>query len=370
MMLLVDSHCDAPLLLSRGADFGKKVPQGFVPGSFPVTHVDYPRMKKGGVNASFFAIYTPCSLSPDEATHRALELVSKVYDSIEANPDKVSLATTSSQVRRNARNGLISILLGMENGAPLQNDLSLLRMFHRMGVRYLTLTHSRSNQICDSCNSPEPVWHGLSPFGREVVAECNRLGIMVDISHTSDETVWDVLNCSKTPIIASHSCCRALCNHPRNLTDDMIKAIAEKGGVVQVNFYPSFLSEKYTEAKGTLPDEYDEADMAWRQNPSDPGLQRNLEKAYKAYASVPLPSYKSVVDHIEHVISLVGTKHVGIGSDFDGIEFGPSGLEDISKMQRIIIELRKRGYSEYDIRGIAGGNLLRVMDEIQNIGRQ
>ncbi|MBQ0024866.1 MAG: dipeptidase [Bacteroidales bacterium] len=366
MIFLLDSHCDAPLMLAKGADFEKKVEQGFVPGSFPITHIDYPRMKKGGVNGAFFAIYTSNSLAPDESTRRAFELVSKVYDSVENSPGKVAFATTPSQARRNARNGLISVFLGMENGAPIQNDLSLLRMFHRLGIRYLTLTHARSNQICDSCTSPEPVWHGLSPFGREVVAECNRLGIMVDVSHISDESFWDVIKYSKSPVIASHSCCRALCNHPRNLTDEMIKAIAHKGGVVQINFYPKFLSEEYGKAAIGLDDKLEEADYAWREDSSNPQLQANLQKAYEEYAAVPRPSYKVIVDHIEHVIKLVGVKHVGIGSDFDGIEFGPKGLEDISKMQKIIIELRKRGYSEYDIKLIAGGNFLRVMEAVQN----
>lgn len=365
MIFLLDSHCDAPLMLSKGADFGKKVEQGYVPGKFPITHIDYPRMKKGGVNGSFFAIYTSNSLTPDEATRRAFELTCKVYDSIEQYPDKVALTTTSAQARRNAKNGLISIFLGMENGAPIQNDLSLLRMFYRLGVRYLTLTHAGSNQICDSCTSKKPVWHGVSPFGREVIEECNKLGILIDVSHISDESFWDVIKYSKAPVVASHSCCRALCNHPRNMTDDMIKALAAKGGVIQINFFPKFISEEYTAAVGDLGDKFDEADYAWRPKQDDPKLQKALQEATEAYAAIPRPSYKIVVDHIEHVINLVGVKHVGIGSDFDGIEFGPEGLDDISKMQKIIIELRKRGHSENDIRQIAGANFLRVLDAAQ-----
>ena len=365
MIFLLDSHCDAPLMLSKGADFGKKVEQGYVPGKFPITHIDYPRMKKGGVNGSFFAIYTSNSLTPDEATRRAFELTCKVYDSIEQNPDTVALTTTSAQARRNAKNGLISIFLGMENGAPIQNDLSLLRMFYRLGVRYLTLTHAGSNQICDSCTSKEPVWHGVSPFGREVIEECNRLGILIDVSHISDESFWDVIKYSKAPVVASHSCCRALCNHPRNMTDDMIKALAEKGGVIQINFFPKFISDEYGKALNGLDDQFDAADYAWRPDRGNPELQKRLKEVTEAYAAVPRPSYKVVVDHIEHVINLVGVKHVGIGSDFDGIEFGPEGLEDISKMQKIIIELRKRGYSDSDIRQIAGANFLRVLDAAQ-----
>ncbi len=366
-MFLLDSHCDAPLMLAKGADFGRRVEQGCTPGRFPVTHVDFPRMKKGGVNGSFFAIYTSNALSPDQATRRAFELISKVYDAVEQNPSRAALATTPAQARYNARNGLISIFLGMENGAPIQRDLSLLRMFNRLGVTYLTLTHARSNEICDSCTSSEPRWGGVSPFGREVIAEMNRLGMMVDVSHISDASFWDVLKYSKAPVIASHSCCRALCDHPRNLTDEMIVALAEKGGVVQVNFYPSFLDKAYGEKVSALIDAEEDAQAQWLGNPSDPVLQQRLQAAVTALNAVPRPSYRKIVDHIDHVVRLVGVKHVGLGSDFDGIETCPDGLEDIGKMQRIIIELRKRGYAEQDIRHIAGGNFLRVMEQVQRL---
>lgn len=368
MDFLLDSHCDAPLMLAKGADFGKKVEQGFVPGKFPITHIDYPRMKKGGVNGAFFAIYTSNSLAPDESTRRAFELVSKVYDSVEQNPDKVAFATTSAQAKRNAKNGLISIFLGMENGAPIQEDLSFLRMFYRLGVRYLTLTHAASNQICDSCTSKGPVWHGVSPFGRKVIEECNRLGIMIDVSHISDEAFWDVIKYSKAPVVASHSCCRALCGHPRNMTDEMIIAMAEKGGVIQINLCPKFLTDEYRLSVGTLGDDFDEADYAWRPDQSNPVLQQRLKEALEAYAAVPLPTYKDVANHIEHVIDLVGVKHVGLGSDYDGIEFGPAGMEDISKIGKIFIELRRRGHSDYELHQIAGANWFRVMDAVQRIG--
>lgn len=368
MIFLLDSHCDAPLMLAKGADFGRPVPQGYVPGKFPVTHVDYARMKKGGVNGSFFAIYTSNFLSPDAATRRALELVALVYDSVERNADKAVLTTSPSQARRNARAGLISIFMGMENGAPIQKDLSLLRMFWRMGVTYMTLTHARSNEICDSCTSPEPRWHGVSPFGREVIAEMNRLGMMIDVSHISDESFWDVLKYSQAPVVATHSCCRALNDHPRNMTDEMIVALAEKGGVIQINFYPTFLDNAYGKKVSALADAAEEAQDAWLENPSDPELQARVKEAYEALNAVPKPSYKKIVDHIDHAVKLVGVRHVGLGSDFDGIEMCPSGLEDISRMQKIIIELRKRGYSESDIRLIAGGNFLRVMDTVQHLG--
>ena len=366
-MFLLDSHCDAPLMLAKGADFGSRVEQGYTPGCFPVTQVDFPRMKKGGVNGSFFAIYTSNSLSPDQATRRALELVARVYDAVEQNQDQVALTTTPAQARRNAKNGLISIFMGMENGAPIQKDLSLLRMFNRMGVTYVTLTHAGSNEICDSCTSPAPRWGGLSPFGREVVAEMNRLGMLVDVSHISDNSFWDVLKYSRAPVVATHSCCRALNDHPRNMTDEMIVALAEKGGVIQINFYPSFLDREYRAKASDLIDAQEEAQDEWLKNPADPELQQMMRERVEALNAVPRPSYKKIVDHVDHVVKLVGIKHVGLGSDFDGIEACPDGLEDISKMQKIIIELRKRGYSENEIRLIAGGNFLRVMEQVQRL---
>ena len=366
MIFLLDSHCDSPLMLVKGADFGQTVQQGYTPGKFPVTHVDFAKMKKGGVNGSFFAIYTSNSLSQDESTRRAFELISGVYDAVEQNPDKVAFATTPAQAKRNKKNGLISIFLGMENGSPIQKDLSLLRMFYRLGVRYLTLTHAGNNEICDSCATKEKRWGGVSPFGKEVIEECNRLGILIDVSHISDDAFWDVLQYSKVPVVATHSCCRALASHPRNMSDEMIMALAEKGGVIQINFYPAFLDNDYAASDiWDLEDIFDEADKAWRKDKSNIELQKQLEKSVIEMNSVKKPSYKRVVDHIDHVVKLVGVKHVGLGSDFDGINTTPKGLEDISKIQRIIIELRMRGYKEHEIKAIAGGNFFRVMDAIQ-----
>lgn len=370
MIFLLDSHCDSPLMLAKGADFGKKVEQGYTPGKFPVTHTDFAKMKKGGVNGSFYAIYTSNALSPDEATRRAFELVSKVYDAVEQNGDKVALTTTPTQAKRNQKNGLISIFMGMENGAPIQKDLSLLRMFFRLGVRYMTLTHANHNEICDSCAPKEKRWGGVSPFGREVIAEMNRLGMLIDVSHLSDDSFWDCLKYSKAPIVATHSCCRALSNHPRNMTDEMIKALAEKGGVIQINFYPAFLDQDYAAKFWDIADEFDAVDKVWMKDQNNKELQHNLQVATEAMNAIPRPSYKKIVDHIDHVVKLVGVKHVGLGSDFDGIETCPEGLEDISKMQKIIIELRKRGYSEYEIKQIAGGNFLRVMEAAQRISEE
>ncbi len=364
-MFVLDSHCDAPLMLAKGADFSKKVQQGYTPGKFPITHIDFDRMKKGGVDGSFFAIYTSNSLSPDEATRRAFELVAKTYDSVESAPDMAALATTPAQARRNKKEGLISIFMGMENGAPIQKDLSLLRMFYRLGVRYMTLTHANHNEICDSCSPKEKRWGGVSPFGIEVINEMNHLGMLIDVSHISDDSFYDVLKYSRAPVAATHSCCRALSNHPRNMTDDMIKALAEKGGVIQINFYPAFLDQDYASKFFPLADAFDEVDKLWNKDKNNPELQQRLKEATERLNDLKRPSYTKVVDHIDHVVNLVGIKHVGLGSDFDGIEVGPEGLDDVTRMPKIIVELRKRGYTENEIKYIAGGNFLRLLDQVQ-----
>ncbi|MCF0177349.1 MAG: membrane dipeptidase [Bacteroidales bacterium] len=318
-MFLLDSHCDAPTMLLKGADFSKNVPAG---------HVDYQRMRKGGVDASFFAIYTSAELAPDAATRRALEMIAAVKDSVAAASAKVALATTPAEALKNKKNGKISIFMGMENGAPIQQSLSLLRLFHGMGITYMTLCHNGNNEICDAAATAEKRWGGISPFGSQVIEEMNRIGMMIDVSHISDMAFYDVLSKSKAPVVATHSCCRAICDHYRNMSDEMIEALAERGGVIQINFYPAFLDNNYKSMN---------------------------------------PSYKRIVDHIDHVVNLVGVEHVGIGSDFDGIEITPEGMEDVSKMQKLTIEMRKRGYSDHEIALIEGGNFLRIMEKVQNI---
>ena len=291
-------------------------------------HVDFPKLRAGGVDGAFFAIYIPADLEGEEALNHAESLLSCVEDTLAANSDRAALATNAEQAYTNRDRGLFSVFLGLENGSPIGNSLELLREFHSRGVRYMTLCHSRDNLICDSCASRVKRWHGLSPFGREVVAEMNRLGMLVDVSHVSDETFYDVLKYSSKPVVATHSCCRALADHPRNMTDDMIRALAEKGGVIQINFYPVFLDGSFHE-----------------------------EEMYTS----PRPSYKRIVDHIDHVASLVGIDHVGIGSDFDGIDVAPEGLENISMMPKVFEEMRRRGYSENDIAKVASENFLNVL---------
>ena len=324
-MFVLDSHCDTPSQMMRGLDIG-------IAGDR--SQVDLPKLKAGGVDASFFALYTSADLSEDEAATKVLEMLARVYDALDVYSEQAALALTPEDALRNKEKGLVSIFLGMENGAPIHKSLPLLRQFYRMGVRYMTLTHNGDNEIADSA-AQGTRWHGLSPFGREVVDEMNRLGMIIDVAHVSDETFYDVIKCSKAPIVSTHSCCRALASHRRNMTDDMIRTLADHGGVIQINFYPVFLSDLYAsfyEVKG--------------------------EKAS------PRPGVSDVVNHIDHAVKVGGIEHVGIGTDFDGIEVTPKGLEDISKLPKVFDQLKRKGYSEDQIELIAGKNFLRAFNDV------
>ncbi|MGI5846734.1 MAG: dipeptidase [Candidatus Cryptobacteroides sp.] len=354
-MLVLDSHCDTPSQLMRGRDIGK---------NNVGAQVDLPKLKAGGVDAAFFALYTPKDLSPDASTRYALEMLGAVFDALEARSDQATLALTPEDARTNKSKGLLSIFLGMENGAPIQRSLSLLRIFYRLGVRYLTLTHNGDNEIGDAASEGSR-WHGLSPFGREVVAEMNRLGMIVDIAHASDETFYDCIRCSRSPIVSTHSCCRALADHPRNLTDEMLRTLADHGGVVQINFYPVFLSDPFAEAlrrSGLRDKEWIERE--WIADPANPEKIAAKDALFEELAALPRPSWKMIVDHIDHAVRVAGIEHVGIGSDFDGIEVTPKGMEDVSKMGKIFAEMHRRGYSDDEIEKVAGANFLRVFNEV------
>lgn len=357
-MFVLDSHCDTPSQILRLRDVGIENARG---------HVDFPKMRRGGVDGAFFALYTPASLAPEQATSKAFELLAGVYDALDENRDSAALALTSSQAFENQEKGLLSVFLGLENGSPVQHSLSMLRQFFRAGVRYMTLVHSADNAICDSSASKEKTWHGLSPFGRQVIAEMNRLGMLIDVSHASDETFYDVISCSEVPVVATHSCCRALASHPRNMTDGMLRVLASNGGVIQINFYPVFLDDRFAEVlrSSGIEEKGEPVEKAFIEDPSD--LQKRLAwyGIQDELMSLPRPSYRRIVDHIDHAVEVAGIDHVGIGSDFDGIEVTPDGLDDISMMPLVFDEMRARGYSEQDIAKVAGGNFLRVMDEVQ-----
>ncbi len=348
---VLDSHCDTPLRLLDGSNLGERGTEG---------HFDFIRMKEGGLDAAFFAIYTSNSLEPDTATRKAMQMIARTYDAVEANSEVVAVALCAEDALDNRDQGLMSIFLGMENGAPIQTDLSLLRLFYDMGVRYMTLTHTGNNEICDSCATKEKRWNGLSPFGVEVVKEMNRLGMLVDVSHISDAAFYDVLKHSTSPVVATHSCCRAISDHPRNLTDEMIIALAKNGGVIQINFYPPFLNKSYGDKFWPLCDEFDAVEAKYK---TDKIKYKDEYKAGLAKLnSIEKPSYKEIVDHIDHVVKLVGASHVGIGSDFDGIDVTPEGMDGVDKLPLITKELKERGYSDDDVKLILGENFLRLLD--------
>lgn len=355
-MIVLDSHCDSPSQMFRLRDFGLDNVWG---------QVDFPKMKRGGVDASFFALYTSNELSDSQAYALAMRMLGMLEGQVAANPDKVAFARSSADVCRNKEKGLISIMIGMENGTPLMERLDRLEYFHNRGVLYLTLTHNGDNFICDSCAGNHK-WGGLSPFGKDVVAEMNRLGMIIDIAHCADDTVWDCLKYSTKPIVSTHSCCRALCNHRRNLTDEQIKAIADKGGVVQINFYPAFLSEKFNAVlKDSRLEELDYMDDEFREDPGNPEKEKAWVELQERLKALWRPSAIEIVDHIDHVVKIAGIGAVGIGTDFDGISVPPQGLEDVSKLPVLFDEMKHRGYSDSDIEKVAGANFLRVLDDNQ-----
>ena len=354
-MFVLDSHCDTPSQILRLRDLSVDNDH---------SHVDLPKLKRGGVDAAFFALYVPASKYGNEAFDYACRLLAGVEKAVSENSEVCAFATNRDEALMNKEDGLFSVFLGLENGSPLNDDLDRLKYFYDKGVRYVTLCHSSNNLICDSCASEVKRWGGLSPFGREVVAEMNRLGMLIDVSHVSDDSFYDVLKYSQKPVVATHSCCRALSDHPRNMTDEMILALADAGGVIQINFYPLFLDSRFSEvlSSSDLVERGESIESEFIANPSDPDARAAWNGIQDALQALPRPSYKLIADHIDHVVKLVGIEHVGIGSDFDGIEVTPEGLEDISMLPKLFDELRSRGYSESDLCKIASENFLRCLE--------
>ena len=354
-MFVLDSHCDTPSQILRLRDIS-------IDNDY--AQVDIPKLKRGGVDGVFFALYIPSSMDtdPDAARAYAYRMLDGVRNSLDNNPDAV-ITTSVQQALENQSKGLLSIFIGLENGAAIGDSLDELRRFYAAGVRYVTLCHSGNNQICDSCAQKSGRWNGLSPCGKEVIAEMNRLGMLIDVSHISDAAFYDVINLSTKPVVATHSCCRALADHPRNLTDDMIRKIAAGGGVVQVNFYPVFIDDRFRHILNDsgIMERGEMIESEFIADPANP-LKRSAWNAVQdELNALERPSYKRIVDHIDHIVRLVGIDYVGLGSDFDGIEVTPDGMEDISRFSRVLDEMRARGYSESDIEKVASGNFFRVM---------
>lgn len=355
-MFVLDSHCDTPSQILRLRDLSIDNDHA---------HVDFPKLKRGEVDGAFFALYIPSGYDedPDAGFAYARRLLDGVRASVRDNSSQASICTTYRQALANKGCGLFSVFMGLENGSPIGCDMERVTWFHDAGVRYITLCHSGNNHICDSCAPAVGRWNGLSPFGKELVREMNRIGMMVDVSHMSDASFHDVLECSTRPVAATHSCCRALADHPRNMTDDMIRLLAEAGGVIQINFYPVFLDSGFRSVLSSsgIVDRGESIESEFIADPSDPLKREAWNRIQDELQALVRPSFKKVADHIDHAVEIAGIDHVGIGSDFDGIEVTPCGLEDISMMPVLFDELRSRGYNEADLARIAGENFFRIL---------
>jgi membrane dipeptidase len=344
------------------------------------SHTDITRLKTGGVTGVFFSIFVEGDLAEKPSVigggslRRAIDLVDLTYRQVERNPDDFILATTAADVRRAKRDGKIAILMGIEGGHAIENSLSALRVLHRLGCRYMTLTHTNTNEWADSAGfvGPAPVrHHGLTPFGEEVVHEMQRLGMLVDISHVSDETFDAVMRVAQTPVIASHSSSRAIADHRRNLTDDMLKRLAQNGGVAMVNFWSAFLSNEYATVFKTWMEkngkEYGELRAKYRGNPT--ALREAQDKFKREHEPLPKVPFSTLVDHIDHMVKVAGIDHVGLGSDFDGVDALPEGVEGVDVFPKITLELVRRGYKDEEILKILGENFLRVFEKAETFAK-
>ena len=363
--ILIDTHNDVTSATVAGLDIGQ-------PNTDHMT--DLPRMKQGGMGAQIFAVYVASSyVEGNHSANRTLQMIDTVrHDIIDRYPRDFLFATTAADIRRARREHKIAALLGIEGGHAIEDNLRLLRRYYDEGVRYMTLTHSNSNHWADSSGDSNKPNNGLSPFGKEVVAEMNRLGMIVDISHVADKTFWDALEVSKAPIFASHSSCRALSPAPRNMTDEMIAALGKKHGVVQINFSCGFLNpEAYQEEAATEEKMRALRDQLIRKYADDPqGLQRAMREARaQVGGGTRRATLADVVKHINHVVEIAGVDAVGLGSDFDGISCAPEGLDSVDKWPNLTRALLEEGYTPPEIRKIYGENTLRLMADVERVAK-
>ena len=363
--ILIDGHVDLPYRLNV-KHFRLEREYLGIPVSSTEGDFDYERAKKGGLDAPFMSIYIPSvnQLNPGMGKPLADSLINMIEGIVKAHPDKFALARSPAEIEENTRAGRISLPLGMENGAPVGNDLSNVKYFYDRGIRYITLTHGKDNQICDSSYDSTATWNGLSPFGEKVVAEMNKQGIMVDISHVSDSAFYDVMRITNSPAIASHSSCRYYTpGFKRNMSDDMIKTLAKNGGVIQINFGASFL-DSVARKNDPLRDSLEKILVSKKLTSKDPAAQPIIDQFAKQHKEL-YSDVARVADHIDHVVKIAGIDHVGIGSDYDGVgDSLPLGLKDVSTYPNLIAELLKRGYSAEDIEKICYKNVFRVWNKV------
>ena len=363
--IVIDTHDDTTQrLLDPKFDLGV----GHTDGS-----VDIPRMREGGLDAIFFSIYIPGSIAGPRAVQLALEQIEAVRRQVTLHPNDLALATTAAEVRSAFAAHKIAVLMGVEGGHMINDDLKNVDKFASLGVRYMTLTHMLNTDWADS-STDKPVHNGLTDFGKQVVVEMNRVGMIVDVSHIADKTFYDAIATSQAPVIASHSSCRALDDAPRNMTDDMIRALAAKRGVIQINYHVGFLSQEFRDADRAAPELGKAIEAETKKRCGDQEACQLIEadkilREYVAQGKLPRVYWTKIIDHIDHAVKLVGADHVGLGSDFDGADM-PYGMEDATHLPQITNALLEKGYSDSDIQKILGGNTLRVMQEVENTSKK
>ncbi|WP_026377408.1 dipeptidase [Aestuariibacter salexigens] len=357
--IIVDGHIDVPYRVNEQWVDVTVATDG---GDF-----DYPRAVAGGLNAPFMSIYVPASLdNSPESTKLAHKLIDSVEAIVGRAPDKFAIAESPDDIERHFAQGLISLPMGMENGSPIQGDLNNLELFYQRGVRYITLAHSQSNHISDSSYDLRRRWKGLSPFGKELVKEMNKIGMIIDISHVSDDAFYQVIELTQAPVIASHSSLRTFTpGFERNMDDDMVKALADNGGVIMINFGSGFVSRAARQWRDAMGKERERIEQEFGRNSEQ---YREFDTRYREQNPYPFANLDTILDHIDYVVNLVGIDHVGIGSDYDGVgDSLPEGLKDVSTFPNLIEGLLNRGYSEDDIEKILSGNVLRAWREIEAV---
>ena len=368
--LVVDTHADTP---------GR-----FVDENFDLTldagtgYLDFNKIKAGNLGAEFFSIWVEPKANKGREIQRALDMIDSVYEQARRHPDKMMMAFSTQDILAARREHKLAALMGVEGGHAIQGDMRVLRDYYRLGVRYMTLTWSNTNELGDSSGdlNDKTVQHhdGITDFGRQVVREMNRLGMMVDISHVADRTFFQALVASRAPVIASHSSSRALTDVPRNMTNDMLIALARNGGVAQVNFYCGFISQKYVDKRKELQAQHDpdyEKVQSLFLQPQTPEVRKQLDAAKAALVTkLPRPPLSDLIDHIDHMVKVAGVDHVGLGSDFDGIDCSPQGLDSAADLPKITQALYERGYTAADLDKILGGNLMRVFGEVEKLAKE
>jgi membrane dipeptidase len=367
--LVVDTHADTPgRFVDENFDLSQDAGRGYM---------DFNKIRAGNLGAEFWSIWVDPKAFKGQEIKRALEMIDSVYEQARLHPDKMMMAFSTQDIYAAHRQHKLAALMGLEGGHAIQDDIRVLRDYYRLGVRYMTLTWSNTNELGDSSGdlSNKDIEHhnGITDFGRQVVREMNRMGMMVDISHVADRTMFQALATSRAPVIASHSSARALTNVPRNMTDDMLVALARNGGVAQVNFYCGFISQKWVDQAKKLAEEkdpdYERVQSLFMSQRTPQMTQQLYEAEIVLQKSLPRPPLTDLIDHIDHMAKIAGVDHVGIGSDFDGIDCSPAGIDSVADLPKITQALYERGYKPADIQKILGGNLMRVFSEVEKTAK-